>query len=206
MKEVHMTHLKSLRASAFALAMVVGTANAGFAQTSSGSMGMGGQTTQTGMMGHNDQNGVSGSSSHSDINGPQRGMMSRDTSQLMSMMRDMMDMMSANTGMMSSDVAGRIAALKVDLMITDTQAPLWNRFAEALRNNATSVNGLYQQMMQPDFSSALPARLAQQETQLSTHLAAVKSLEAALQPLYASFTAEQRKRADELLIGPMGMM
>lgn len=204
-----MASFKSMRVSAFALTMAVATTHAGFAQTGPGSMGMAGQTTQTtqtGMMGHGDQTSASGPGNHADMNGARRGMVSRDTSQLMSMMRNMMDMMSADNGMMSSDAAGRIAALKVDLMITDAQAPLWNRFADALRNNATSVNGLYQQMMQPDFSSALPARLAQQETQLSTHLAAVKSLEAALNPLYASFSAEQKKRADELLIGPMGMM
>jgi hypothetical protein len=34
----------------------------------------------------------------------------------------------------------------------------------------------------------------------------VKSLEAAAKPLYAVLTDEQKKLADKLLTGPMGMM
>jgi hypothetical protein len=70
-----------------------------------------------------------------------------DMKQMMSMMRSMMTMMGAQSGMMSADVEGRIVSLKTELKITDAQAPAWDRFADALRAAATSMNGMYQQMM-----------------------------------------------------------
>mgnify|MGYP005816857899 CR=1 FL=1 len=135
----------------------------------------------------------------------QAGMMAGDMKQMMSMMRSMMTMMSAESGMMASHVEGRIASLKSELAITDAQTPQWNRFADALRAAAKSMNGMYGQMMQPK-GTALPARLDAQETMLSVHLASLKALKEALDPLYASFSDDQKKRADGLMIGPMGMM
>lgn len=133
------------------------------------------------------------------------GMMGGDTKQMMSMMRNMMSMMSAQSGMMSSNVEGRIASLKTDLKITDAQAPQWNRFADALRGTAKSMNSMYQQMMQPGTAATLPARLDRQEKMLSAHLTSLKTLKEALEPLYSSFSDEQKKLADGM-IGPMGMM
>jgi hypothetical protein len=130
-----------------------------------------------------------------------------DMKQMMSMMRDMSAMMSAHSGMMASHVEARIANLKTELKITDAQAPQWNRFAEALRGLGKSMEGVQGQMMQPAAATAtLPARLARREAMLSAHLAAVKALKEALDPLYASFTDEQKKIADTVRIGPMGMM
>lgn len=60
--------------------------------------------------------------------------------QMMSMMRDMTAMMSAQSGMMTSHVEGRIAALKSELKITDAQALQWSRFADALRGTAKSMD------------------------------------------------------------------
>ena len=101
------------------------------------------------------------------------GMMSGDEmEQMMSMMRDMMTMMSAQSGMMASHAEARIAALKAELKITDAQAPQWNRFAEALRGTAKSMEAMQRQMMQTSApSSTLSARLARQEEMLTAHLA-----------------------------------
>ena len=38
------------------------------------------------------------------------------------------------------------------------------------------------------------------------HLASLQAIKAALDPLYASFSDEQKKLADGLKIGPMGVM
>jgi hypothetical protein len=38
------------------------------------------------------------------------------------------------------------------------------------------------------------------------HLASLQAIKAALEPLYASFSDEQKKFADGLKIGPMGVM
>ena len=138
-------------------------------------------------------------------NSGQAGMM-RNDAQMMSMMRGMMTMMSAREGMMTSHVEGRLASLKTELKITDAQAPQWNQFADALRATAKSMNGMYEQMMQGDSAATLPARLDRQEAMLSAHLASLKTLMGALEPLYASFSDEQKKVADRLMVGPMGMM
>jgi hypothetical protein len=138
--------------------------------------------------------------------GRRMGMMGGDASQMMSMMRSMITMMSAQSGMMSADVEGRIASLKTELKITDAQAPAWNQFADTLRATAQSMNGMYQQVMQPATASPLLARFDRQEAMLTSHLRSVKALKEALEPLYVSFNDEQKKIADGMMIGPMGMM
>jgi hypothetical protein len=55
------------------------------------------------------------------------------------------------------------------------------------------MNGMFGQMMQPSAVAALPARLDRQE----------KMLEACF---YVVLTDDQKKVADGLAIGPMGMM
>jgi len=134
------------------------------------------------------------------------GMMGRDTNEMMSMMRNMMTMMSAQSGMMASNIEGRIASLKTELKITDAQAPAWNRFAEAMRAAAGSMGNMYEQMMQSGPAAILPARLERREKMIATHLSRVRALQDALKPLYASFNDDQKKIADGMMIGPMGMM
>ena len=138
----------------------------------------------------------------------QGGMMMHgdDMKQMMSMMRDMMAMMSAHSGMMASHVEARIAALKTELKITEAQAPQWLPFADALRGTAKSMEAMQGQMMKAAAPSTLSARLARQEEMLAAHLASVKALKAAFDPLYASLSDEQKKVADGITIGPMGMM
>lgn len=52
----------------------------------------------------------------------------------------------------------------------------------------------------------LPERLSGLEERLAQHLQKVKSIKAALEPLYATFDDEQKKIADGLMVGPMGIM
>ena len=158
--------------------------------TQSGSSGM---MAQGGMMG---QGGMTA----------QGGMMGGDMSQMMGMMRNMMTMMGAQSGMMAANVEGRIASLKSELKITDAQASAWNKFADALRAAGGSMNDMYQQMMQSGPATTLPARLERREAMLSAHQGRIKTLKEALDPLYASLSAEQKKIADSIMIGPMGMM
>jgi hypothetical protein len=129
-----------------------------------------------------------------------------DMKQMMPMMRNMMTMMGAQSGMMAADVEGRIAALRTELKITDAQEPQWNRFAEALRATAKSTNGMFEQMTSPATAATLPERLQRHEKMMSTHLNGLKALEAAVDPLYAALNHDQKKIADQLMIGPMGMM
>ena len=55
-------------------------------------------------------------------------------------------------------------------------------------------------------ASTLPDKLATREKILTGRLEALRKLKAAVDPLYPAFSDEQKKTADELLIGPMGMM
>jgi hypothetical protein len=45
-----------------------------------------------------------------------------------------------------------------------------------------------------------------QEKMMTAHLEALRKLKSAVDPLYAALSDEQKKTADELLMGPMGMM
>jgi hypothetical protein len=53
---------------------------------------------------------------------------------------------------------------------------------------------------------ALPARLAAAEKAMEGNLKSMKALEDALKPLYATLSDKQKKIADGLKLGPMGMM
>ena len=135
------------------------------------------------------------------------GMMCGDMKEMMSMMQDMHAMMSAQSGMMASRVEAEITRLKSDLKITDTQAPHWNRFAESLRRLATSMDEMHQERMtMPSMAATLPDRFARLERTLLGYLNAVRATEESLQPLYAVLNDEQRKVANSMKIGPMGMM
>ena len=112
-----------------------------------------------------------------------------------------MGMMSA----MAGHVEGRIAFLKAELKITDAQLTLWNAVAEAIRANAKSMGpmsgGMMGTMSQP---APLPDRLAAREKMMASGLESLHRLKAAIDPLYASLTDDQKKTADELMTGPMG--
>ena len=214
-----------LPAAAFAAALY-GMASGGFAQTASPSI----ETDQNHSAHHpqtaneapaapakpnevpstNTQPGFSGMMAQGGMMGQggmaQGGMMGGDMSQMMGMMRNMMTMMGAQSGMMAANVEGRIASLKSELKITDAQTSAWNKFADALRAAGGSMNDMYQQMMQSGPATTLPARLERREAMLSAHQGRIKTLKEALDPLYASLSAEQKKIADSTMIGPMGMM
>ena len=110
---------------------------------------------------------------------------------------------------MADHVEGRIAFLKAELKITEAQMPQWNAFADVLRENArrmsvlpTTMSGIFGQ---DSASVSAPDRLNRMEQMISIMLEAVKGTKAALAPLYAVFTEEQKKVADQLIHGPMGM-
>ena len=120
----------------------------------------------------------------------------------MMMGRDGMSMM----GAMARHVEGRLAFLKTELKITDAQLPLWNAVADAIRANAKSMGDMAGGMMGGSQTATLPDKLAMREKMMTAHLEALRKFKVAVDPLYAALSDEQKKTADELLIGPMGMM
>jgi len=106
--------------------------------------------------------------------------------------------------MMAGHVEGRIAFLKTELKITDAQMPVWNAVADAIRAAPKDVSGMpCIPMMQS--SGTLPERLAAREKAMTAHLEALRKLRSAVEPLYVALSDDQKKTADQLMIGPMGM-
>ena len=122
-------------------------------------------------------------------------------------MMGMMQMMMGQNGM-AGHVEGRIAFLKTELKITDSQTPLWNAVADAIRAAPKDMSGMpcMSMMQSMQSSSTLPEKLAAREKAMTAHLEGIRKLKAAVEPLYAALSDEQKKAADQLMIGPMGMM
>jgi hypothetical protein len=100
-------------------------------------------------------------------------------------------------------VEGRLAFLKTELKITPAQESQWARFADVVRSTARTAQAAKPPMMKP---STAPDRLGHYEKTLAVRLETVRALKTAVDPLYASFSDEQKKLADELLMSPMGIM
>ncbi|HEV2099764.1 MAG TPA: Spy/CpxP family protein refolding chaperone [Stellaceae bacterium] len=127
---------------------------------------------------------------------------------MMGMMRMMMgqDGM-GGIGMMAGHVEGRLAFLKTELKITDSQLPLWNNVADAIRANAKTMGSMMSGGMMGNWrTGTLPERLALREKMMTAHLDALRKFKRAVDPLYASLSPEQKKTADQLMMSPMGMM
>ena len=108
--------------------------------------------------------------------------------------------------MTAEHIEGRLAFLKTELKITDAQLPLWNAFAQAMRDIATAMQAVPHTMMGKNNAATLPDKLAARETMLAARLETVRKLKAATDPLYMALDTDQKKTADELMLGPMGMM
>jgi hypothetical protein len=109
--------------------------------------------------------------------------------------------------MMAGHVEGRVAFLKTELKITEGQLPLWNGVADAMRANAKSMRAMMSGgMMAGSQTATLPDKLALQEKMIAAHLDALRRFKEAVDPLYAALSPEQKKTADQLLMGSMGMM
>jgi hypothetical protein len=99
-------------------------------------------------------------------------------------------------------IEGRIAFLKAELKITDGQAPLFERVAQAMRDNAKDVAQLHEQRRadRDKPKSAIEslegrARFGELRTQQAQRFLA------AFKPLYDGLSDQQKKTADELLGG-----
>ena len=103
-------------------------------------------------------------------------------------------------------VEGRLAFLKTELKISDGQLPAWNAFADAVRVNATTMHVERRYMSgRVGADVSRPDRLAAQANAFAAHAEEMAKLKAALDPLYSSLSAEQKKTADEIVFSPMGV-
>jgi hypothetical protein len=120
----------------------------------------------------------------------------------------MMGMMASGCPMMGGGPMypeGRSAFLKAELAITDAQAKVWDAYAEALKKNMQSMQGMRQTMMAARSGKTPVERLDAHATAMEGRLQALKDIKPALAALYDALSDDQKKKADQLLTG-MGCM
>jgi hypothetical protein len=128
----------------------------------------------------------------------------------MGMMR-MMGIMGPVGGMATIDrVEGRIAFLRAELKITESQMSAWNAFADALRANAKRLGEVRAAMMSRSGAGqqqplTLSDGLDLQEQWLAARLEGIRAIKPALVNLYGTLSEDQKKTANELLAPQMGM-
>ena len=114
----------------------------------------------------------------------------------------------AMCNVMANHIEGRLAYIKAELKITEAQGSLWNAYATAARDNANRMATHCTTMMSERGAStvSLPDRLDQHEQFMAAQLDVVRVMNKTLKPLYESLNDGQKKAADQLFWGPMGMM
>ena len=132
-----------------------------------------------------------------------------DMMRMMGMMRSGAETGCAGMGGMGTidRVEGRIAFLRTELKITDTQSAAWNAFADTLRNNAKSLGEVRATMMSQAGTApqSLVDRLTLQEKWLAARLEGTRAMKSALTNLAGTLSDDQKKTADQLLAPHMGM-
>ena len=86
--------------------------------------------------------------------------------------------------------AEHLAATRAELALTPAQLPLWNRYEAAVK---AMPHGDMDMMAH---GKPLPDRLKAHEEMMAAHLKALRDTRAALDPLYAALSAEQRATLD----------
>jgi Spy/CpxP family protein refolding chaperone len=103
-------------------------------------------------------------------------------------------------------VAGRLAALKVELKITREQESAWEKFTTKASQQAETMSAR-REKARTQMSADVPApeRLAQRTEIAKQRIANLETMTVAVKDLYGTLTPEQKKIADQLLArGPMG--
>jgi len=97
-------------------------------------------------------------------------------------------------------VEPRLAFLKTALKITDAQSKPWNAFADVMRKQAKEKDAMVTALRAyKDANLTMIDRMEQRQKMLSTAAANLSDLIAVAQPLYASFSDEQKRLANEFL-------
>jgi hypothetical protein len=127
-------------------------------------------------------------------------------------MMGMMDMMSGcpmmgrgGQGQSSAFVEGRIAFVKAELAITDAQKGAWDAYADAIKRNLHSMQDMAS-TMRTVFEAKTPVeRLDAHLTAMEGRIKALQDVKPTLVKLYEELTAEQKRKADEIVTA-MGCM
>ena len=129
---------------------------------------------------------------------PMQGMMSGGMGRMMGTMRPQAGMYPMMRMLQHMD--GVLAFYRTELHITEAQQPQWNAFAGALQAAAARMRQSLADGGMPGSAAGTAPELMQQRIDLlSAHLDVLRTVQAAWKPLYAAFSDEQKRTADELL-------
>ena len=92
----------------------------------------------------------------------------------------------------------RIRALQSQLGITEAQMPLWNAFAQAMRDNAASTDSLFTQRVNAVASMSAVDNMHSYAQIARAYADNTERLATAFDSLYASLTDTQKQAADRL--------
>jgi hypothetical protein len=96
---------------------------------------------------------------------------------------------------------GRIAALKAELKITDAQAPLFDKVADAMRQNAAERHQAHEQIRgERDKPHSAIERLETRSRFAQLRAQQTDRLLVAFKPLYGSLSPDQKQAADDLVM------
>ena len=119
--------------------------------------------------------------------------------------RNMMQggMMGGNCPMMGgggqTHAAGRIAFLKAELEITDSQKPVFDAYAAVLKDNLQNMHAMRQTMMGAMSAKTSVERLDARLSMMEGRTASLRKVKPKLESLYAALNDEQKKKADAVL-------
>ncbi|MBN3852935.1 MULTISPECIES: Spy/CpxP family protein refolding chaperone [unclassified Paraburkholderia] len=93
-------------------------------------------------------------------------------------------------------VEERIAYLHSSLKITADQEPQWKTFADVMRSNGQTMADLYKQRVEGEAQRNALDDMKQYAQITQAHADDMQKLVTAFEPLYTSFSPEQKKLAD----------
>ncbi len=109
-------------------------------------------------------------------------------------------------GMMHKHPEGYFAFLKTEIGITDAQNTVWKAYTDQLRALIKKhQDAMPMQQKTPTNPPTWIEKLTDREAMMSEHLEGMKKIRPAATALYAALSPEQKKKADTLMPGAMGM-
>jgi len=106
-------------------------------------------------------------------------------------------------GMMNSRpmMEARLAYIKTDLEITETQTEAWDAYADAVRAGQAAMKDVHADTMKAMKEGTASERIDARIKAVGTKLDNLKALKPAIEGLYAELAESQKKKADKLLSG-----
>ena len=96
------------------------------------------------------------------------------------------------------DVEMRIKTLRTELKITPQQESAWNDVAQAMRENAKSMEDIRARQAAEEKSATAPDMITAYGKTMDAHAEAVHKFADTFQPLYDSMSDAQKKTADSV--------